>query len=55
MEVQPIRNISLCKCTGTVGQKLQESIVRSVEEQIGHGGRFPSTMVLLRRQRTPAR
>ena len=39
MEVQPNRSTSLWKSMGTVGEKLQESKVCSVGEQINHRGR----------------
>ena len=40
MEVQPIRSTSLWRSMGAVGEKLQESNVCSVGEQISHRGRF---------------
>ena len=44
MEVQPTRSTSLWRSMGTVGEKLQESNVCSVGEQISHRGRFSTTM-----------
>ena len=40
MEVQPTRSTSFRRSMGTVGEKLQESNVCSVREQISHGGIF---------------
>ena len=39
MEVQPTRSTSLWRSMGTVADKLQESNVCSVGEQISHRGR----------------
>ena len=40
MEVQPTRSAQLWRGMGTVGQKLQESNVCSLGEQISYRGRF---------------
>ena len=39
MEVQPTRSTTLWRSMGAVGEKLQESNVCSVGEQISHRGR----------------
>ena len=39
MEVQPTRSTTFWRSMGAVGEKLQESNVCSVREQISHGGR----------------
>ena len=46
MEVQPTRSTSLRRSMGTIVEKLQESDVCSVEEQISHRGRSTTMCIV---------